>query len=121
MTEASSLFSLSFHVGGNLGYAIMSTVVARRTLFHRLRLISHISLLNPAFLDSQSALNEHLEQGMESGLADERALALTDSLVNTQASALAYNDVAWLLAVVSMAAIPFCFLFKKVKLERDPR
>ena len=121
MTEASSLFSLSFHVGGNLGYAIMSTVVARRTLFHRLRLISHISLLNPAFLDSQSALNEHLEQGMESGLADERALALTDSLVNTQASALAYNDVAWLLAVLSMAAIPFCFLFKKVKLERDPR
>ncbi len=94
MTEASSLYSLSFHVGANLGYAVMSTVIARRTLFHRLSLISHISLLNSAFLESRSALRERLGAGLETGLADERALALTDSLVNAQASVLAYNDVA---------------------------
>ena len=120
MTEASSLFSLSFHVGANLGYAVMSTVIARRTLFHRLGLISHISLLNSAYLESRSALRERFAEGLEAGLADERALALTDSLVNAQASVLAYNDVAWLLAIFTLAAIPFCFLFKKVKLEPDP-
>ena len=119
MTEASSLFSLSFHVGANLGYAVMSTVIARRSQFHRLSLISHISLLNPAFLESRSALREWLGGELETGLADERALALTDSLVNAQASVLAYNDVAWLLGALTVAAIPFCFLFKKAKLRTD--
>ena len=111
MTEASSLFSLSHHIGANLGYAVMSTMIARRIFFHRLNLISHVNLLNSAFLETRLALRERVGDGLEASLADDRALALTDSLVNAQASVLAYNDVAWLLAALSIAAIPFCFLF----------
>ena len=117
MTEASSLFSLSHHIGANLGYAIMSTVVARRIFFHRLNLISNVHLLNSAFLETRLVLRERVGDGLEGSLGDDRALALIDSLVNAQASMLAYNDVAWLLAVLSVAAIPFCFFFPSTKLS----
>ncbi len=121
MTEASSLFSLSHHIGANLGYAVMSTVVARRILFHRLNLISHVNVLNSAFLETRLALRERVADGLETSLADDRALALTDSLVHAQSSMLAYNDVAWLLGALSVAAIPFCFLFGRTKPSEDPR
>ncbi len=112
MTEASSLFSLSYHVGANLAYAVISTVVARRTLFHRLSLVSQISLFNTAYLETSQALQEQMTDSL-SGLAEEKALALTDSLVNIQSSALAYNDVALLLSLITLAAVPFCLLLRR--------
>ncbi len=112
MTEASSLFTLADHVGGNVGYALISTLLARRSFFHRLRLASNLSLFNSAFLEAYLARKEHL-QAVEPGRAEERALTLMDSFLHSQASMLAYNDVAWLLAMITLAVVPFCLMLKR--------
>ncbi len=49
MTEASSFYTLTRRVGGNIGYALVATLVARRTQFHRVHLVEHVTDYSQSF------------------------------------------------------------------------
>jgi len=49
MTAASSLYTLTRREAGNVAYAALATLVARREQFHRSDLVDSISATNPAF------------------------------------------------------------------------
>ena len=51
MTSASGLFNLSQQVGGNIGYAVMATLLDRNTQIHHAYLAEHISQFNPHFVN----------------------------------------------------------------------
>jgi MFS transporter, DHA2 family, multidrug resistance protein len=111
MTSASSLYTLSRRVGGNIGYALLATVVARRQQFHRTRMIGGLSATNPVFLAAQAGLAASLAgRGVAPESAPATATALFDSFVNRQSGIMAYNDAAWLVGLVFLATIPFLFL-----------
>jgi DHA2 family multidrug resistance protein len=115
MTAASSLFTLARRVGGNLGYALVVTLVERRSLFHRVQLIPHISSLNSAYLTAHASLAAQIgqQQAVDSASAQFEALALINTMVNRQARMLAYNDVSWLLAVMFLIALPFILFLRR--------
>ena len=50
MTAATSLYTLARRVGGNLGYALVATLVERFSVIHQAHLSAHISNLNSATL-----------------------------------------------------------------------
>src|SRR5690606_33006241 len=50
MTDATSLFTLSRRIGGNIGYALLATVIARQQQVHHVQLGAHISDSNPTFV-----------------------------------------------------------------------
>ncbi len=49
MTAATSLYTLARRVGGNIGYALVATLVDRFSVIHQGHLSDHISPLNSAY------------------------------------------------------------------------
>jgi len=111
MTAASGLYTLARRIGGNVGYALVATLVARGQQLHRVPLVSHVSELNPAFLQFRQHAGAVLGQaGMGSAAASRAGPALAEQLVNRQATMLAFNDVSWVLGVMFLLMIPLLLL-----------
>jgi DHA2 family multidrug resistance protein len=112
MTSASSIYTLSRRVGGNIGYALLATVVARRSQFHRASLIEAFTVTNSVFTTASAQLAAGLVQrGVPPTLASQKATALLDGLLNQQCGVMAYNDAAWFVAVIFLLSAPLILLF----------
>jgi MFS transporter, DHA2 family, multidrug resistance protein len=117
MTAATSLYTVARRVGGNLGYALVATLVERFAVIHRAHLSTHITNLNSAYSSYYATLVARLaRQTGDAVAAQGKALALVDSLVHRQAAILAYNDLAWLFGIMFLATLPLLFF-----LPRRPR
>jgi DHA2 family multidrug resistance protein len=107
MTAATSLYTLARRVGGNLGYALVATLVERFSVSHHAHLSTHISTMNSAYSSYYATLVAHLtRQTGDPVAAQNRALALVESMVQRQAAILAYNDLAWLFGMMFLATLP---------------
>jgi DHA2 family multidrug resistance protein len=112
MTSASSIYTLSRRVGGNIGYALLATVVARRSQFHRATLIKAFTPTNPVFTTASAQLAAGLTQrGVPPTFASQKATALLDGLLNQQCGIMAYNDAAWFVALIFLLSTPLILLF----------
>ncbi|GIX49318.1 MAG: EmrB/QacA family drug resistance transporter [Candidatus Tectimicrobiota bacterium] len=111
LTAASGLYTLARRVGGNLGYALVATLVAQRTAFHRARLVEHVTPYDEPTWRALAALGERLAGGgMPPGVDTDAALKLLDRAVHRQATMLAYNDVFWVMAMLFVLSFPFLLL-----------
>jgi len=111
MTHAASLYTLTRRIGGNIGYALVATLVARGQQIHRVHLISHVTPLNPNYTEyyqSATALLGHA--GLNSTALQQTGHALINAMVNRQATMLAYNDVSWVLGFLFLCTIPTALL-----------
>jgi len=111
MTNASSLYTLSRRIGGNIGYALVATLVARGQQIHRVQLVSHITPYNSNLADFQrlaAGLLDHA--GLNPAAVQHTVQALLNALVKRQASMMAYNDVSWILGLLFLATIPLALI-----------
>jgi MFS transporter, DHA2 family, multidrug resistance protein len=107
MTAAAGLYTLVRRVSGNIAYAVLATLVERRTQIHRAELVGNISNLSPAFRQfGRSATAQLMSQGYASPTFRMRDLALVRGALNRQATMMAYNDVWTLLACLFIFALP---------------
>jgi len=60
MTAATSLYTLARRVGGNLGYALVATLVERFSVIHQAHLSAHMSNLNSAYSSYYATLAARL-------------------------------------------------------------
>ncbi len=113
---ASSLLSLMRTLGGSIGIAVLATLLVRRDDFHRAVLVEKVTPYSTEAMQRFSQFTQMYQQHGWS-LADAKAhsLALLGSQVDTQALALSYADVAWVLAVFTACTLPFCFLLTSGK------
>ncbi len=114
MTQASSLYTLSQRVSGNLAYAVLATMLARGTQVRRSYLIHNLSFLNEPYLRMHAGLTARLLRRAGSGMtphmtvdvAKHHATMMVNHMVNAHATMLAYNDIYWfLLKMLSVALI----------------
>jgi DHA2 family multidrug resistance protein len=111
MTDASSLYTLSRRVGGNIGYALLATVIERRTQFHRSQLVANVTVTNPALTaSSASAASMLAHGGVPPTLGPETSMGLLDRLLNQQAGIMAFNDAAWFVGLLFLASLPLVLL-----------
>jgi DHA2 family multidrug resistance protein len=114
MTGASSLYTLVRRVAGNVAYAVLATLIDRRSQFHRSRLIEGVTGLDPNYWRSSSDFAGRLMHfGYNSAATSGGSLAMVNALVNRQATMMAYNDVNWLVAVMALAVIPSVLLLPR--------
>jgi MFS transporter, DHA2 family, multidrug resistance protein len=114
MTGASSLSTLTRRESGNVAYAVLATLLARRTQYHRSVLVSNISQLNPSFMQVNRDYSASLMQyGYNSNAVGTRDLAMVNAMVNRHANLMAYNDVAFILIPVLLASLAMIFLLPK--------
>ncbi|HKD65866.1 MAG TPA: DHA2 family efflux MFS transporter permease subunit [Candidatus Binataceae bacterium] len=92
MTGASSIFTVFQRVSANVAYASLATLLARRSQFHHLRLVHGISVLNGSYRIIQEGL---MQQFMRHGTPAQPAVvaSLMNSMLNRQATIMAYNDI----------------------------
>ena len=98
------------------------TLHERRDQFHTLRLGENLDPFNPAvrsFLEQAQA--RFLQQTGDPAAAQQLALQALENLRQQQASALAYFDVFWLLAVVMLVLVPVLLLMKRSVAEKGAR
>jgi len=114
MAKASGFFNLTRQLGGSVGVALLTTLLAQRQAFHRLVLVEKVSALGPDTLARVDAYTgRFLSLGTPMAEAHQQALALLDGAVNVQASVMSFNDTFWATAVLILVTLPLVVLLGK--------
>jgi MFS transporter, DHA2 family, multidrug resistance protein len=104
MTGASAIFTVFQRVSANVAYASLATLLARRTQFHHFRLVHGISVLSSNYRSVQEG---YLQQLMRNGTPEPRSVVaiMMNSVLNRQATIMAYNDIFTLMVVMFVCAM----------------
>lgn len=98
------------NMGSSVGTSLVTTLIARRSQFHQLRLVENARIDNPNFANAAQGLTQRF---IHSGLGRHEALSTAYARIyqslQAQAASLAYIDTFMVLSVA--AAIMFCLSF----------
>jgi DHA2 family multidrug resistance protein len=107
-------FSLTRQMGGSIGIAAITTLVAKQQFVHRAQLVYDASDLNPAYHDRLSANTSYFNTLTgDPSAAKDQALSLIDRAIDAQAALLSYRDVFYFVAVVFLLTLPLVLLLGK--------
>ena len=105
------------NMGSSVGTSLVTTLIARRSQFHQLRLVEKARIDNPNFANAAHGLTQRLiSSGLGRHEAQATAYARIYQSLQAQAASLAYIDTFMVLCVG--AAIMFCLSF--VLKKNDP-
>ncbi|HEV7996541.1 MAG TPA: MFS transporter, partial [Stellaceae bacterium] len=111
---AVGLLSLLRNEGGSVGVSLSQTFQERRDQFHTLRLGEYLDPLNAAtrsFLAQAQSL--FLQQTADPAALQQLAWQQLENLRQQQASALAYFDIFWMIAVLTFAVAFLVLVMKR--------
>ena len=118
--KASSLTNLFRNQGGSFGIAFVTTMIERRTQFHRSVLVTHVTDSDPVFSSALSSITERFVQsGYSVSEAAHKALAQVDAIVQQQAALLGFLDCFWMLGVVAFCAGCLTLFIRKFNQRGD--
>jgi MFS transporter, DHA2 family, multidrug resistance protein len=101
--QASALINAARNTGGSIGVSLVSNLLAHRAQFHQSRLVEQAI---PSSVQYQDTLHQVTSYFAAQG----------SSLLQMQASLLAFMDAFCALTLVSLAAVPLALTLRKVKL-----
>jgi DHA2 family multidrug resistance protein len=111
MTDASSIYTLTRRVGGNIGYSLAAVLLDRGVAIHRVYLTDHISDLSGTTQDYLArSVQALLTKGAGAAQALPLALGLLEKKVMRQATMLAYNDISFVFGCLFFVLVPMVFL-----------
>jgi DHA2 family multidrug resistance protein len=114
IAAGSGFYNLTRQLGGSIGIAVLTTLLARREFFHRARLVEHVSLYNPQTNQRLDLLSGALQsRGIDPATAHQQALALIDQTINTQAAIMSYADIFLFVGVMFLASLPLLLFLGK--------
>jgi DHA2 family multidrug resistance protein len=111
MTDASSVYTLARRVGGNIGYAVVATLLSQGIQVHRFYLSAHVNDLDHVSQTYRASLTELLQHlGMGAASASRGALVMLDRILDGQATMMAYNDISLIFGFLFLTQLPFVAL-----------
>src|SRR5882724_2656964 len=118
LVNATAIYGMLRNVGGSIGIAVVTTLLAQRSQFHQTTLVSHLTLWDPATRERLTRWASHfVARGSDTFTAERQAMAMLYRETMTQAQLLAYADDFWLLAAM-FAAVPLLLpLMRRIRLE----
>jgi MFS transporter, DHA2 family, multidrug resistance protein len=108
---ASGLINLARNIGGSVGISAVTTLLARRTQFHQLRLTENATPLNPTFNQAVTSATHVFGPG---GNGNGPYAQLMRGL-QRQANTLSYIDCFWAMGIAFGVLVPLVFFMKKAK------
>jgi DHA2 family multidrug resistance protein len=118
--NASGLYNLMRNIGGSIGIAFVTTMLARGAQVHQSLMVGQLSPLNPAFNEQLAALQNNLAQHADAVTAQHQAYALMYQTLDQQSHLWAFVDNFNLFGWLAVACLPFIFLFKRVQPVKKP-
>jgi DHA2 family multidrug resistance protein len=118
MGNATAIFNLLRNLGGSVGVAVVTTLLAQRAQFHHVRLGEHLTPFDRNLQAAVPGISEFLQgRGFVSLPPDQASLAALYNQLLKQASMLSFNDVFYLLSWVMVFILPLVLLMRSGKKE----
>jgi DHA2 family multidrug resistance protein len=118
--NASGLYNLMRNLGGSIGIAFVTTMLARGAQVHQSLMVGHLAPDNPAFVQQLAAAKNVLGQQTDSVSATKQAYSGLYSLLDQQAHLWAFVDNFYIFGLLALGGIPLIFLFKRVSHAKKP-
>ena len=101
-------------LGGSFGVALVATFVQHRSWTHRVNLLSHVSIYDPAVRERLSAITGGLmSRGSDLYEAQRQAYGALEGIVVRQTFLLTYMDAFRIVGIFFLCCIPLLLLFKR--------
>jgi DHA2 family multidrug resistance protein len=118
--NASGLYNLMRNLGGSIGIAFDTTMLARGAQTHQALMVGHLTPTDPAFAARFAAAKNLLSHHTDSVTAARQANMAVYSLLDQQAHLWAFVDNFFLFGLLALAGLPMIFLFKRVQAAKPP-
>jgi DHA2 family multidrug resistance protein len=114
--QVSGIVNLARNMGGDIGIAMVTTIIARRSQFHQAQLASHGDYANPALQARLQGIAASLVHAGASAVdAAHAAYGSIYRQVILQAQTLAYLDTLFVLACITSLMVPAVLLTRRAK------
>jgi DHA2 family multidrug resistance protein len=118
--NASGLYNLMRNLGGSIGIAFVTTMLARGAQAHQALMVGNLTATDAAFRQQFAAAKSVLGHQTDPVTATRQAYNAVYSLLDQQAHLWAFVDDFYLFGLLALAGIPLVFLFKRVQTVRKP-
>jgi MFS transporter, DHA2 family, multidrug resistance protein len=116
LAQGTGLYNFFRQLGGSLGIAAIATLLSHYTAQFRAILAEHIAMGDPGTLARLDMMTRAMiGRGADAWTARQRALALMDGQLMSQASVIAYSRIYVLSAVLILALIPLLLLVRQTR------
>ena len=119
LVNATAAYGMLRNLGGSIGIAVATTLLAQRSQVHQSTLVSHVNVWDAETAERLRRWISHFAtRGSDSFTAERQAMAMVYRETIDQAQLLAYMDDFWMLAVM-FAAVPLVLPFMR-RIRLDP-
>jgi len=112
--NATGLYNLTRNLGGSIGIAFVTTMLARGAQQHQALMVGHLTATDRPFVQKLASVQQMLSQHADPVTATHQAYAAVYSLLDQQAHLWAYVDNFYIFGMASLVCLPLIFLFKRV-------
>jgi DHA2 family multidrug resistance protein len=114
VSAGSGFYNLTRQLGGSIGIAILTTLLAQREAFHRAILLAKLTPYDPETNQRLNALTSSFQsRGSDAATAHQQAIASLSQLVSTQAAVLSYADIFRFVGIVFLCSLPLLLFLGK--------
>jgi DHA2 family multidrug resistance protein len=113
--NASGLYNLTRNLGGSIGIAFVTTMLARGAQVHQSLMVSHLTPFDPAFVSQLGAARQALRQHTDPVTATTQAYGAIYNVLDQQSHLWAFVDNFYLFGLLALAGLPMLLLLQKVK------
>jgi DHA2 family multidrug resistance protein len=118
-SDGTALINLVRNVGGGFGIAFTTTLLARRMQTFQNLLVHNLTPLNPVYRHALSGVHAALiDRGANPTQAQVGAENVLYGALRQQAAMLAYDNVFWVLGLLSLVMIPLMLLLRSARQDR---
>src|SRR3984957_16968847 len=118
--NASGLYNLMRNLGGSIGIAFVTTMLARGAQTHQALMVGHLTATDPAFTQRFAAAKNVLARQTDPVTAMRQAYDAVYSLLDQQAHLWAFMDNFYMFGLLALGGIPLVFLFKRITTVKKP-
>jgi MFS transporter, DHA2 family, multidrug resistance protein len=113
--SGSGLYNLVRNLGGSIGIAFVTTLLARGAQTHQALMVGHLTPADPVFTQRLAAAQHALGQQTDPVTATHQAYGLIYNTLNAQAHLWAFVDTFRMFGLMVVCCLPLILLFKRVK------
>jgi DHA2 family multidrug resistance protein len=118
LVNATAAYNVLRNVGGSIGIALLTTLLAQRSQVHQVALVGHITVWDPETRERLGLWASHFAtHGSDTFTAERRAVAMLYRETLAQAQLLAYVDDFWVLAVLFAGITVFLPFMRRIRLD----
>ncbi len=118
--NASGLFNLMRNLGGSIGIAGLTTLVARGAQTSQSAFVGHFSQFNPIYQQKLATIQQGLAASEDPWRAAHQAPQILYGILGQQALLVTYAHNFRLFGILCLVTMPLVFFFKKVSKKKAP-